>query len=253
MSTVSSKSADAAAVGPPKPSLGGPARGILTVQGIFIVTQIIAGVIAEVLLRISGSQVALEDSAAAQFVYVLLAEGGAAGLVFLVLKERRLKLKSIGLGRRPRWRDLQKAGLGFLAFYGLLIIAGIAVNWLAPSITNEQQDVGFNTISTLSDNVFAALALIIMPPLGEETLVRGYLYSGLRSRWKFWPALLVTSVLFGAAHLSSTDSGLLWSGALDTFLLSVVLVYLRENTGALYAGMLVHMANNVIAFAVHFH
>jgi membrane protease YdiL (CAAX protease family) len=83
--------------------------------------------------------------------------------------------------------------------------------------------------------------------------VRGYLYSGLRSKLKYLPALLITSLLFGAAHLSENDSGLLWSGALDTFLLSVVLVYLRENTGALYAGMLVHMANNVIAFSVHFH
>jgi membrane protease YdiL (CAAX protease family) len=32
----------------------------------------------------------------------------------------------------------------------------------------------------------------------------------------------------------------------------MVLVYLRETTGALYAGMLVHALNNLIAFGVHF-
>ncbi|MGH9351096.1 MAG: lysostaphin resistance A-like protein, partial [Terriglobia bacterium] len=90
-------------------------------------------------------------------------------------------------------------------------------------------------------------------PLGEETLVRGYLYSGLRKYWRFWPALLFTSLLFGAAHLEFGAGGpLVWAAAIDTFLLSVVLCYLRERTGALYAGILVHMLNNLIAFGVHF-
>ena len=234
-------------------SFGGPWRVVLTTVGIFVLSQILAVVLASILLSVSGADTSFDNSTAAQFVYVVLAELGAAGCVFLVLKERGLKLKAIGLGRRPQASDLGRAAIGFVAFYALLIVAGIIVNFFAPSITNEQQDIGFNTITTFSDNILAVIALVILPPLGEETLVRGYLYSGLRSKMRYWPALLLTSVLFGAAHLSGTDSGLLWSGALDTFILSVVLVYLRENTGALYAGMLVHMANNVIAFSVHFH
>ncbi len=234
-------------------SFGGPWRVIITGLAIFIVSQIIAGVIAEILLSAVGADTSLDNSNAAQFIYILLAEAMAVGLVFLVLKDRGLKLHSIGLGRRPLWRDLRRAALGFVIFYAALIIAGVIINLVAPSITNEQQDIGFNTLQTFSDSVLAFIALVILPPLGEETLVRGYLYSGLRSKMRYLPALLITSLLFGAAHLSENDSGLLWSGAVDTFLLSVVLVYLRENTGALYAGMLVHMANNIIAFGVHFH
>jgi membrane protease YdiL (CAAX protease family) len=61
----------------------------------------------------------------------------------------------------------------------------------------------------------------------------------------------MTSFIFGAAHLElGSGSPLVWGAAIDTFLLSVVLVYLREKTGALYAGMLVHMLNNLIAFLV---
>lgn len=241
------------ALKPKAASFGGPWRVVITTLVIFVVSQIAAGVIASLLLSLSGSKLTLDTSNPAQFVYVLLAEGAAAGLVFMVLKERGLKLQAIGFGRRPNWKDLQKAVIGFLAFYALLIIAGALINVFIPSINNQQQDVGFNTINTLSDSIFAFAALVILPPLGEETLVRGYLYSGLRSKWRFVPAMLLTSVLFGAAHLSGTDHGLLWSGAIDTFLLSLVLVYLRESTGVLYAGMLVHMFNNVIAFGVHFH
>jgi membrane protease YdiL (CAAX protease family) len=240
-------------VEPKEGSFGGPLRVVLTTIAAFVLSQIIAAVLAELMLAAAGADRSLTDSNAAEFIFVLLAEFLAAGLVYLVLKEQRLKLSSIGLGRRPQWRDLRRALLAFLAFYGILILVGIVVNIFVPSITNETQDVGFNTLSTFSDSALAFVALVILPPLGEETLVRGYLYSGLRSRWRFWPALILTSALFGAAHLSGTDSGLLWSGALDTFVLSAVLVYLRETTGALYAGMLVHSLNNVVAFGIHFH
>jgi len=238
---------------PQQGSFGGPWRVFLSTLAIFILSQIVAALLAGFLLGVTHSFNSIDNSTAAEFIYVLLAEVGAAGLVFIVLKERRLSPAAIGLGRRPQWNDLKRAVGGFVIFYGLIIVASIIVNWLAPSVVNEQQDVGFNTITTVGDNIMAFIALVILPPLGEEVLVRGYLYSGLRASLRYLPALLITSLLFGAAHLSENDSGLLWSGALDTFLLSAVLVYLRENTGALYAGILVHMANNVIAFAVHFH
>ena len=83
--------------------------------------------------------------------------------------------------------------------------------------------------------------------------MRGYLYTGLRKRWSFVVAGLATSILFGAAHLLTGYSGLLWAAAVDTFVLSIFLVYLREKTGALYAGMGLHALNNVLAFLVYFH
>jgi membrane protease YdiL (CAAX protease family) len=86
-----------------------------------------------------------------------------------------------------------------------------------------------------------------------EILVRGYLYSGLRSNWKFLPAALLTSLMFGLAHLQlGSGAAVVWAAGIDTFVLSMVLVYLREKTGVLYAGILVHALNNLIAFGVHF-
>jgi membrane protease YdiL (CAAX protease family) len=141
--------------------------------------------------------------------------------------------------------------IGFGVFYLLLIVAGIIVNSLSPTLTDQKQNLGFTNITSGTDNILAFISLVLLPPLGEETLIRGYLYSGLRQVWRFLPALLTTSLIFGAAHLElGSGSALVWGAAIDTFLLSVVLVYLREKTGALYAGMLVHMLNNLIAFFV---
>jgi membrane protease YdiL (CAAX protease family) len=239
-------------------TFGSPTRVIATCVAKFLFSQVIAEALVGLILTATnsstGGAASLLESAPAQFFYVLLAELGAVLFVFYVLKRRGLSLSKIGLGRRPQVKDVGKALLGFGIFFLLLIVSGLLVSLLFPQLNADQtQDVGFNDLKTSLDYTIAFVALVFLPPIGEEILVRGYLYSGLRTYWKILPAMVVTSLIFGAAHLQ-TGSGveLLWIAAIDTFVLSVVLVYLRENTGALYAGMLVHGLNNMIAFGVHF-
>lgn len=239
-------------------NFGGPTRVIVTAFAVFIISQLLAVLLIGAGLSLSnqGSNLSaiLEKNATVQFIYVLLAEAMTIGLIMLVLKKRGLAAKAIGLGRRPQWQDLFKALLAIVAFYVILIAATALIKALLPQIDLDQpQDVGFKNLATATDQMLAFVALVLIPPLGEEVLIRGYLYSGLRSRWRFGPAMLITSLLFGVAHLGSGDvNSLLWGAALTTLLLSVVLVYLRERTGALYAGMLVHGINNAVAFAVLF-
>lgn len=238
------------------PSLGKPWRIVLNTIAAFLFSQLIAVFLVGIGYSLShphshNTANAINNSIVAQFFYVLLAEGLAALLAIWFVRHRRLNLGVIGLGRRPRTKDARAAVLGFLAVYALLIIANLIVGIFSPQINNQKQNLGFNNISTNSQNILAFLALVIIPPLGEEPLVRGYLYAGLRRWWRFWPAALLTSFLFGVAHLEFGSGGpLVWGAAIDTFLLSIVLVFLRERTGALYAGMAVHMLNNLIAFFV---
>ncbi|HET9722146.1 MAG TPA: type II CAAX endopeptidase family protein [Candidatus Saccharimonadales bacterium] len=244
---------------PAKPAKGFSSPGwiVLNTILIFLFSQFTAAIFVEIILTIVHPHVSsgfFDNSIAAQFFYVLLAESLAVALVLWVVRRRGLRLSAIGLGRRPVWGDLLRAIIGFGAFYLVLIIVGVIIGIVSPNINNEQQNIGFNNLHTTSDNTLAFLALVILPPLGEETLVRGYLYSGLRKYWRFLPALLLTSAIFGIAHLEiGSGSPLVWGAAIDTFILSVVLVYMREKTGALYAGILVHMLNNLVAFTVHYH
>jgi membrane protease YdiL (CAAX protease family) len=229
-------------------------RIVVNVLVIFVVSQVIAILIVELMLGVLGKSSNIDNSLAAQFFYVLLAEGLALAAVVWLVKRRRLSFSTIGLGRKPKLADLMPALIGFVSFYLLLVIVSLIVSALYPDINKGNQDVGFNSISGSFQNLIAFISLVIIPPLGEEPLVRGYLYSGLRGRYKFVPAMILTSLLFGAAHLlTGSGPGLLWSAALNTFVLSVILVYLREHTGALYAGMIVHALNNAVAFGFHFH
>ena len=237
-------------------NFGGPARIILVAFGIFLLSQFVAVLLVEAGLQLFnvGAKDGIAQSAAAQFFYILLAEAAVIGSVYWVLRRRKLNLVAIGLGRRVAWRDIKWAVGGFLGFYGLLFAVTAILLLFVPGFDIEApQDVGFNILATPLDQIIALVALVILPPLGEETLMRGYLYSGLRSRLRFWPALLITSLLFGAAHLSTGVSGPLWAAAVDTFILSAVLVYLREKTGALYAPIMLHGLNNLVAFFAHFY
>jgi membrane protease YdiL (CAAX protease family) len=239
--------------------LGSPWLVVLITLLIFFASQFLAAILIGIGLAVfkSGASIVdlLDQSAPVQFFYVLAAESLVLGMTLLVVKTwRRQKLSAIGLGRLPRWGDLTRSLAGIAVFYGLLIVSSILISVFVPDLdTDELQDVGFDALNSALDSSLAFIALVILPPIGEETLMRGYLYSGLRARIRFVPALLVTSVLFGLAHLGTGASNTpLWIAGINTFLLSVVLVYLRERTGALYAPMLVHAANNLIAFGIHF-
>jgi uncharacterized protein len=241
----------------PAPGFGHPARIILTLLLIFVSSQIAAALITQGGLSLAGKNIDdIFESAAAQFVFILIAEAIAVYLVFWVLRRRGIGLRSIGLGRVPGWKDLLSGFSAFVIFYIILaFVFALAIAFFPElqSKLSEPQEIGFNALNSSLDKILAFTALVILAPIGEEIMVRGYLFSGLRSHWKFLPAAVVTGIVFGAAHLQPENPGaLVWGAALSTFILSFVLAYLRERTGALYSGMLVHGMNNAVAFTVYF-
>lgn len=190
----------------------------------------------------------------AQFVFVALSQALVFGLVYLFMRRRRLGLAAIGLGRKPAWSDLWVSLLAFGAFYAVLIGLTLILRAFIPALDVDQaQNVGFENLSTSADRLLAFASLVVLAPLGEELVWRGYFYSGLRSKLKFLPALLSASLVFGALHLEfGGDGPLNWMAGTATFWLSAVMIYTREKTGALYSPIAIHALNNAVAFTVVF-
>jgi membrane protease YdiL (CAAX protease family) len=158
------------------------------------------------------------------------------------LLKRRTTRVDVGLTRLPSWMDIILTPAGAVIY---LVVSGtfsaIAMGLFPGLDLNQAQDVGFKTITMQYQYVLAFLTLIVVAPLAEEILFRGYLYGKLRKHVPLWLAVLVTSALFGAVHGQ-------WNVAIDTFALSLVLCALRETTGSIWAGVLLHMLKNGIAF-----
>ncbi|HVU59316.1 MAG TPA: type II CAAX endopeptidase family protein [Candidatus Saccharimonadales bacterium] len=195
----------------------------------------------------------LSNSVLAQFFFGLLADGLLVLGVAWMLKFFHWHWRDIGL----RLPELWHIGVGLLAtapYYVLYIIIVVIVSALIPGLNVDQkQDIGFHSVHGMVPLALTFVSLVVIPPLAEELTMRGFLYTGLRKWLPKVLAALVVSALFGAAHLAEGGSaGPLWIGAIDTFTLSLVLVFLREKTGNLWAGITLHAAKNAIAFAMLF-
>ena len=190
----------------------------------------------------------INNSILAQFLLVLFIESITVWLLMRFLKRRKATFKTIGL-HKPRWQDLGYALIGFIVYFILYIVVVDIAKGAVPSLNlNQQQQLGFNNAHS-SALILVFVSLVLLPPIVEEILVRGFLYSGLKKGLpKIW-AVVLTSGLFAMAHLEAgSGAPLLWVAAIDTFVLSLVLIYLREKTGSLWASIGLHMLKNGIAF-----
>jgi membrane protease YdiL (CAAX protease family) len=226
--------------------------------GVVIAVFLIAELVAEEILLIyphlhhwsqSFANNWLQNSVYAQFFYVLLAEILTVGLIFLFIFWRKGKLSSIGL-KRPKIMDIPYALSGLVIYYPTYIVAALVTSWLLSVNLNQTQSIGFSGTYNGWQLVMVFVSLVILPPIAEEIMFRGFLFSGLRKKLPFIWAALFTSLLFSFPHLLESGSGgLLWIAGIDTFILSMVLCWLRQKTDRLYAGMGLHALKNFIAFA----
>lgn len=221
---------------------------------IFFVAEVIGLLLIYVVPLLLGWKIShindwIDNDVIGQFFATLMIEGATAWLLINFLKRRRASVKTIGLNRRPVWKDLGYVLLGFAMYFTAYIVIIDVVKALILGINlDQQQQIGFqNPAHWQLPLVF--ISLVVLPPLVEELLVRGFLYSGLKKGLpKVW-AVLFTSGLFAIAHLQAgSGAPLLWVAAIDTFILSLVLIFLKEHTGSLWASIGLHMLKNGIAF-----
>jgi membrane protease YdiL (CAAX protease family) len=195
----------------------------------------------------------LNNSVGAQFVYVFLAEAFTIGAIYLFLRHYKLGFRSIGL-RRPRWSDPLFGLAAVPAYFLLYFVAVGVVSYFVPSLNvNEQQQIGFTSVHGAAQLIMTFISLVILPPLTEEIMVRGFLYGSLKKGMPTAAAVIVTSAIFASAHLPEGGAaGPLYIAAIDTFVLSLVLIYLREKTKGLWSSMTLHAIKNGIAFVALF-
>lgn len=190
----------------------------------------------------------LSESVSGQFTTILLVEVLTVIFLLRFLKERLANLKTIGL-QRPKWLDLGYVLVGFGLYFILYIVILNLAKAVIPELDLEQaQETGFESAKGLQ-LVLVFVGLVVLPPVVEEYLTRGFLYTGLKNKLPIIWAALITSGLFAVAHFQAGNGKpLLWAAAIDTFVLSLVLIYLREKTSGLWAPVGLHALKNSLAF-----
>jgi len=78
--------------------------------------------------------------------------------------------------------------------------------------------------------------VVVLAPIAEEILFRGYLFSALSASLSMWATQLVTATLFGLVH------GL--GHAIPIGVLSLLFGYLRQRYRSLWPSIMAHMVHN---------
>lgn len=237
----------------------GPVAAVFVTVAVYFAAQICAGVFIALYPGLRGWTTVQRDqwiteSVDAQFVAVLITEAVTVWLVWRFLKSRKSGWADIGLVG-PRAQDIWTAAKGYVFYFVcFLSLTMFFERFVTVVDLDQEQQIGFGkTGNTVPELGLIFISLVILPPLVEEIICRGFLYTGLRSHLPVTVAALITSILFAAAHLQfGSGNQLLWIAAADTFVLSLVLVYVRQKAASLWPAIYIHMFKNLAAFSLLF-
>ncbi|HEX6462100.1 MAG TPA: type II CAAX endopeptidase family protein [Candidatus Saccharimonadales bacterium] len=193
----------------------------------------------------------LPEVEASIVVYLTVQACIVVGL-FLFLRFFATKVSDMGVGRMRHWYLILLTPLTFFMYMLLTFMTSVLVSILFPEYNaGEQQEIGLSPDGG-HNLFFTALYLSILVPLAEEFAFRGYLFGLLRKKLSFITVAVVVSLVFALLHMIfDTTSGIAikqLNVAIDVFILSLFLCYLREKTQSIWASVALHGLKNFIAF-----
>jgi membrane protease YdiL (CAAX protease family) len=195
------------------------------------------------LVGLAGGHVA-ESSPAVSLVSTLVQDVGfVVSAVFLASRVGTPSRADFGLVRAPRGRALTLLAAAAVAFYAFSAIYSAVVE---PA---GEQDL----VETLGADrgagylLATGVVVVLVAPVAEEVLFRGFMYRALRNRRSVPVAAGVVALLFGGIHYSGPDTLVLLPVLV---FLGLVFCLLYEWTGSLYPSIALHAVNNAVALAV---
>lgn len=158
------------------------------------------------------------------------------------LRRYRAGIGALGWRPVPLWRTLKTVVVVLIGFIVLASTAIWLVSQLVPAFDpNQTQSNQFAQAQSSQDWAFAIVAMVVLPPVLEESIFRGLAFAGLAKRWGDVAGAVVSSGLFALAH-GQANVGVY------TFVLGLLLCWLYRRFHSIAPGVLVHMANNAMAF-----
>jgi len=169
--------------------------------------------------------------------------GSAIFVVPLVLGIAKLKrdssLKEYFALQAISWRTIWQWMLVLLA---LMIFESFAIDALGvEEIPSFMMNIEFPSVSSMWVLLFAA---IIMAPLVEEVIFRGFLLKGFSQTFMGkYGAIIVTSLLWAIIHLQYE-----LSYVAVIFVVGLVFGYARLRTNSIFTPLMMHFFMNLVAF-----
>jgi membrane protease YdiL (CAAX protease family) len=188
------------------------------------------------------SQASKGDNMLASLIVSLISFVLGFGVLAVMVRRRGARWSSLGLRRFNPFKAIGIVVLLLIGFIFLVYVAFMVVTYLVPGFNaNEAQTNDFTNPTSADQRWIAFFALVILPPILEETIFRGLAFAALAKRWGYvWGAVL-SSALFAVLH-GQANLGVY------TFILGLILCTMYVRFKSIGPGMLLHMVNNYLAF-----
>lgn len=203
------------------------------------------GLVGTAVFLIIGEVAGNED-----WVIVLALAGQYVGSlgVFWILTRRK---SAADIGLTLSGRDYLYVPLGVVLQIGLAMLLLPLTTLLFPD-GRPQQEIA--DIIAAADTLFLQVSLVgaavVLAPVTEEIMYRGVLLKVLERRGKRF-ALILSSVIFAAVHITGIDTDELWRSAIvilgPIFLLGLVLGIVTQKTGRLGPAIFLHSGWNLLS------
>ena len=167
-------------------------------------------------------------------------------LMFLFLYVTLAVLRDLPFWRSLGWKKFRTGQSGekvspwgfFFAGSGLAIFVAYASTWIHTTKNVPIEELFKNRNSAM---LLMAMAVLVAP-LVEETVFRGYLYPLFAKTFGILPGILLTGALFGLMH--GAQLGWTWGFVSLLILVGLIFTYARARTGTVLASYLLHLGYN---------
>ena len=158
-------------------------------------------------------------------------------------------LSAIVLFLTTRWAEVSRTWLNTrpwsVLFWSVIAAVGLVVPsaWIMeqmPDLPNyvEQE------FDMILSNRWGYLVIGLLVPFAEELVFRGAILKSLLTKYRPWLAIVLSAVIFSAAHLNPAQMP-------HAFLIGLLLGWMYWRTGSILPGMAYHWANNSAAYVIY--
>lgn len=187
----------------------------------------------------------------ALFVTLFINLSVCSYVFYIVYVERHQSISALGLSLVNVSNNVKQGIIKYLITLPLIMLAGFVINLISNyyGVNPEMQDVVKWILEEKSLFILISLLFfgIIIAPLIEEIIFRGFLQSALKNYFGGRYAILISASLFAAVHMDIF-------AFFQILILGILLGYLYEKTQTLAASVAIHILHNslTLVFLLYF-
>ncbi len=171
-------------------------------------------------------------------LFILISNPITVGVLVLAVWLRRAPQTEYFALHWPHRRDVT---LGIALLVGLIALSDALLYLSGRDLVTTFQLQSYNSAAAEGWLLPMAIAAIIVAPLGEELMFRGFLFRGwARPDRSAWPAIVAISVLWAGLHIQYD-----WTGVLQIFVVGLFLGWMRWRSASMLLTFLLHALFNL--------